>query len=86
MLCWVININAVDAGVLKLLTGEISFSLHYPQLKSLPTWFLIIADNSSKQNDYIIYISLKQILPKPYFHHWCLFLCFTAMNSEYNQF
>jgi len=44
----VININAVDGVVPKLLTGEIPFSLHYTQLKSLPTLLLIIADNSSK--------------------------------------
>lgn len=43
-----ININAVDGVVIKLLTGEIYFSLHYLQLKFLPTLLLIIADNTSK--------------------------------------
>ena len=44
-----INNNAVDGVVSKLLTGEISqFSLHYIQLKFLPTLLLIITDNTSK--------------------------------------
>ena len=38
----------MEVVVPKLRTGEIPFSLHYPQLKSLPTLLLIIADNSSK--------------------------------------
>lgn len=43
-----ININAVDGVIPKLVTGEISFSLHYTQLKTLTALFLIIEHNSSK--------------------------------------
>ena len=59
-----ININAVDGVVPKLRTGEIPFSLHYPQLKSLPTLLLIIADNSSKAEQLYHLHLLKNICLK----------------------